>query len=110
MKQTMKLSVSLKATKLKNVAGAFKGQSDPFAVVTILGNQRDSKPQIIGKTEVIKNSLDPDWTTTLRIDYELGEPANLLVKIFDENSKGDNVPTGTASDDWWGHLKELTKV
>ena len=103
MKQTMKLSVSLKATKLKNVAGAFKGQSDPFAVVTILGNQRDSKPQIIGKTEVIKNSLDPDWTTTLRIDYELGEPANLLVKIFDENSKGENVPMGSAIFDV-GHI------
>lgn len=96
MKQTMKLSVSLKATKLKNVAGAFKGQSDPFAVVTLLGNQRDSKPQIIGKTEVIKNTLDPDWITTFTIDYELGEPANLLVKIFDENSKGDNVPMGSA--------------
>lgn len=95
-KDTMKLSVSLKASELKNVSGAFKGQSDPFAVVTLLGNHRDAKPQIIGKTEVIKNTLDPDWVTTFIIDYELGESVNLLVKIFDENSKGDNAPMGSA--------------
>jgi hypothetical protein len=31
---SMKLEVSVHAQKLKNVAGAFKGTSDPFAVVT----------------------------------------------------------------------------
>jgi hypothetical protein len=95
-KDIMKLSISLKASNLKNVAGTFKGQSDPFAVVTLLGNHRDDKPHIIGKTEVIKNTLHPDWVNTFIIDYELGEPVNLLVKIFDENSKGDNVPMGSA--------------
>jgi hypothetical protein len=94
--EIMKLSVSIKASKLKNVAGAFKGQSDPFAVVTLLGNHRGDKPRIIGKTEVIKNNLNPDWVTAFTIDYELGEPANLLIKIFDEVSKGDNKPMGSA--------------
>ena len=86
----MKLGVSFKATNLKNVAGAFKDKSDPFAVITLLRNHHDDKPQIIGKTEVIKNSLDPDWVAIFTVDYELGEPTNILVKIFDEVRKGDN--------------------
>ena len=60
----MKLQVSVKATDLKNVAGAFKGTSDPFAVLTLLAKDRDSKPVILGKTEVVKNSLDADWATS----------------------------------------------
>jgi len=95
-KETMKISVSFKATKLKNVAGALKGKSDPFAVVTLLGNHRDDKPRIIGKTEVVKNTLNPDWVATFTLDYELGEPANVLVKIFDEVRKGDNKSMGSA--------------
>lgn len=95
-KETMKVSVSFKATHLKNIAGAFKGKSDPFAVITLLGNHRDDKPHIIGKTEVIKNTLDPDWVATFTFDYELGEPTNILVKIFDEVRKGDNKPMGSA--------------
>lgn len=96
MPETMKLQISLSASKLKNVAGTFKGVSDPFAVVTLLGNKREDKPRIIGKTEVLKNTLSPDWTTTFQIDYELGQPANLLVKVFDEVKKGDNIPMGSA--------------
>jgi len=92
----MKLNLSLKATQLKNVAGAFKGKSDPFAVVTLLANNREAKPRILGKTEVIKNSLDPDWVTTFTIDYELGQPVNVLVKIFDEVRKGENKSMGSA--------------
>jgi len=96
MPEIMKLQISLRATKLKNVAGAFKGTSDPFAVVTLLGANRGDKPKIVGKTEVIKNTLAPDWVTTFKVDYELGQPANLLIKIFDEVSKGDNKPIGSA--------------
>ena len=46
------LQISIRATKLKNVAGAFKGTSDPFAVVTLLPNNRGAVPKILGKTEV----------------------------------------------------------
>jgi len=47
-KETMKISVSFKASKLKNVAGAFKGKSDPFAVVTLLGTVT-TNPALLGK-------------------------------------------------------------
>lgn len=91
----MKVQISVRASKLENAAGAFKGTSDPFAVITWLGQSREDSPVIIGKTEVIKNTLDPDWTTTFKVDYELGNSVNLLVKIFDKVSDGDNIPMGS---------------
>ena len=45
------IQIALRATKLINVAGAIKGTSDPFAVVTILSNDRQAKSNILGKTE-----------------------------------------------------------
>ena len=43
----------------------------------------------------IKNTLNPDWTTTFAVPYELGTPVNILVKIFDEVRKGDNIEMGS---------------
>jgi len=91
-----RVQISIRATKLPNVAGAFKGTSDPFAVVTLLPNGRDSKPKIVGKTEVIKNTLAPDWAKTFFLDYELGTPVSLLIKVFDEVRKGENIEMGSA--------------
>ena len=48
----MKLRLSLRATNLENVAGLGKGISDPYAVVTVLDNENDAVPEILGKTEV----------------------------------------------------------
>ena len=48
----MKLEISLHASKLKNVAGAFKGTSDPFAVVTHIATTPGAAPAVLGKTEV----------------------------------------------------------
>lgn len=48
----VKLELSFYARKLKNVAGAFKGTSDPFAVVTKVANRAGETPQVLGKTEV----------------------------------------------------------
>jgi hypothetical protein len=48
----MKLEISLHASKLKNVAGAFKGTSDPFAVVTHIATTPGTAPAVLGKTEV----------------------------------------------------------
>jgi hypothetical protein len=48
----MKLELSIHAMQLKNVAGALKGTSDPFAVVTALATKQGDKPVVLGKTEV----------------------------------------------------------
>lgn len=93
----MKLTIQLNATNLPNVAGLFKGISDPFAVVTLLNTTRESKPSIVGETEVQKNTLNPDWSKTFTIEHRLGTPTRILVKIFDRVRKTDkNIPMGSA--------------
>ena len=52
-----RVRVELHAVKLKNVAGAFKGTSDPYAIVTLLANDPREKPVILGKTEVYVYTL-----------------------------------------------------
>lgn len=49
---TNRVRMSIHANGLKNVAGAFKGTSDPFAVVTLLGSSPTEAPTVLGKTEV----------------------------------------------------------
>lgn len=92
----MKLQLSLHALRLSNVAGTFKGKSDPFAVISLLDNERDSQPIILGKTEVIKNNLNPDWTRVFIFNYDFGKPLRIVVNIFDHVRKGDNKPMGSA--------------
>ena len=48
----MKVRLELHAQGLKNVAGLGGGTSDPFAIVTLISNQPNVKPTVLGKTEV----------------------------------------------------------
>mmetsp|Transcript_1708 Transcript_1708/g.1969 ORF Transcript_1708/g.1969 Transcript_1708/m.1969 type:complete len:603 (+) Transcript_1708:113-1921(+) len=92
----MKLELSIHASKLKNVAGLGKGTSDPFAVITEVATASNgAKPKVIGKTEVIKNSLSPHWVKTFPVEYELGTPKKIAISIFDEVRKGNNKPMGS---------------
>jgi hypothetical protein len=50
--KVIKVRLELHAQHLKNVAGFGHGTSDPFAVVTLISNQPNVKPKILGKTEV----------------------------------------------------------
>ena len=70
-----KVRISLWANRL------IKG-SDPYAVVTLLsGNSKDA---VLGRTEVIKNDLNPSWTTTFTTDFEFGKETKFDVEIFYE--------------------------
>jgi len=93
----MKLELSLHASSLKNVAGALRGTSDPFAVITRLATEPGSQAEVIGQTEVIKNSLSPQWVHLVPLDYELGTPFKFAVTIFDENTKRKNKTMGSAA-------------
>jgi Ca2+-dependent lipid-binding protein len=95
----MKVELSLHASKLKNFAGAFKGTSDPFAVVTVIATQPGTRPEVLGKTEVIKNDLSPNWVKVFIVDYELGSTTKVAVTVFDEMKKSDNVAMGAATFD-----------
>jgi hypothetical protein len=93
MMVTVELSISAK--NLKNVAGAFKGKSDPFAVVTQIATSPDSKPRVLGKTEVVKNNTNPHWARVFVFDYQLGSPMKIAINIFDEVRKSDNKNMGS---------------
>lgn len=95
----VKLELSVSAKRLKNVAGAFKGTSDPFAVVTLIATNEDNKPHVLGKTEVVKNNLDPQWAKVFVFDYKLGQPVKLAINVFDEVRKSDNISMGSVTFD-----------
>lgn len=93
-----KVQLTLYATKLKNVAGAFNGKSDPYAVVTLLSaDPNGEQPRILGQTEVIKNNLSPIWIKKFDVDFMLGKPPRVNVGIYDEVKKAKhNKPMGSA--------------
>jgi Ca2+-dependent lipid-binding protein len=94
---TEKVQISIHAQTLKNVAGAFKGKSDPYAVVTLIASEPGQQPTILGKTEVIKNNLSPHWVKTFEIDYEFSKQTRINVGVYDEIRKAKNAkPMGTA--------------
>ena len=50
--KVIKVRLELHAQNLKNVAGFGHGMSDPFAIVTLISNQPNVKPILLGRTEV----------------------------------------------------------
>ena len=95
----MKVELTVHASKLTNVAGLGKGTSDPYAVVTLMATKTGDQPEILGKTEVIKNSLSPNWVKAFPIEYNLGTPMKVAIQIYDEVRKGQNKAMGSATFD-----------
>jgi hypothetical protein len=85
--QTTRVNIKLYASRMKNVAGAFSGTSDPYAVVTLLAGGPKEMPRVLGKTEVIENSLSPDWITQFTVDYKFGKDTRINIAIFDDGHK-----------------------
>jgi len=84
---TTRLQLSLSGKDLKNLSGLFE-MSDPFAVVTYRGSNKDNKPEIIGRTDVVFNNLNPNWSTIIFLDgYKFGVPFYIDVGVFDFDAK-----------------------
>jgi len=82
------------------VAGFMKGTSDPYAVIKSIPNDHlNEKPRVLGKTEVVKNDLNPDWTKTLTINYTPDVPFCVQVKILDKVNDSDDKEMGYATFD-----------
>lgn len=83
--KTVQLSIS--ARKLSSETKDPEENLNTFAVVTALSNGHGAHPEILGKTEIIENSSNPDWKTNFYIDFELqkegSKPTFILIKIFD---------------------------
>jgi hypothetical protein len=83
MPPTSRLQLSLSAKDLKNLAG-FMNVSDPFAVVTVRGDNPDNVPIVAGETEVVYNNLSPSWASVVIIDgYKFGVPFYIETGVFD---------------------------
>ena len=81
-----KLRLTLQATDLNNVAGSWKGTSDPYAEVTLLTS--DGRELKLGTTEVVKNNLSPEWISSFSFDRSTAEETSIIkVSIFDEVTK-----------------------
>ena len=90
----MKLQLSVFAEGLSGFGGNL------FAVVAQIHSETNKKPTPIGKTEVIKNTAEPDWTKVFILeDFELGKPMYILITIRDKNAQsnlGANKGVGSA--------------
>lgn len=90
-----KLQLTLHASGLKNVAGVGKGISDPYAEVKLIASgSSEDQGQLLGRTEVIKNSLSPEWTTSFIFDHSFGKEACIKVSVVDKVRKGSGIPMG----------------
>lgn len=55
--------------------------------MTQLPSNPNDKPAVLGETEVIRNTLSPEWTTTIRLpEYEMGSPTCVAVSIYDHSN------------------------
>jgi hypothetical protein len=83
----MKLQLSVFAQDLKAAGGC-----NPFAVVAQAHPELDKEPTVIGKTEVLRNTKDPDWTQIFILnDFQLGKPMHIIVTIHDESSNNESL-------------------
>mmetsp|Transcript_8677 Transcript_8677/g.12808 ORF Transcript_8677/g.12808 Transcript_8677/m.12808 type:complete len:283 (+) Transcript_8677:63-911(+) len=63
------------------------GKSDPFALIRIV--RGDEEPEELGRTEVIRNTLDPRWLKTFIIDYDEEVPTAITVTIYDKEEDSE---------------------
>ena len=94
MRQKVNLFVS--GRKLKNLDTFSK--SDP---ICILFEQRDGDWKMIGRTECIENTLNPDFETSFTVDYYFEKAQNFRFVMID----GDGVYTDTSDYDEIGSVE-----
>ena len=61
--------------------------SDP-EVHVYMKNSKDAKYFLIGKTEMIDNNLNPDFTTTFNLDFFFEKQQYLKFEVYDVDQKG----------------------
>jgi len=70
------------------------GTADPYAVVTHIATAPGETPKVIGKTEVVENTLSPTLAESFVFDYDLGTPCRLAVSVFHRRSNGGSESMG----------------
>jgi len=86
----MKVSLRLSCKNLKNLDTFSK--SDPWIIVKLQDN--NGHYQNVGKTETINNNLNPEFATTLTVDFFFEKHQKMAFKVLDGDGKEED-----ASDD-----------
>ncbi|VDN29482.1 unnamed protein product [Gongylonema pulchrum] len=85
-----RISLSFSATNLLD-RDAFS-KSDPMCVVFLsTGPLNDNKFREVGRTEVIQNSLNPEWKETVEVDYFFEETQRIKFEIYDIDSRSSKL-------------------
>jgi Copine/C2 domain len=82
--------LSLHTEHLKNATGSslHGSVSSPYAIVTRLSQTiENTRPTILGTTEVCQNNLSPQWTKTIAVDFSFSTVNRVHVNIFDYNGE-----------------------
>jgi hypothetical protein len=81
---SMKVDLSISGRKLKDLD--FFSKSDPMCILYEMDNGNWKK---VGQTEMINNNLNPDFKTTLRVDYWFERAQSLKFVMIDGDGSGD---------------------
>ncbi|KAE9553783.1 hypothetical protein FO519_003004 [Halicephalobus sp. NKZ332] len=89
MAPSREMNPNAPATKLDNLKDRdVFSKSDPLCVIFEAIHMKDSKKQFgeIGRTECVKNCLNPEWNTKVNLDYFFEERQRMKFEIFDIDS------------------------
>jgi len=88
LKTQVEIHISCKNLQDKDVLS----KSDPLAVLFVERNNNGSKSWIeFGRTEVIQNNLNPEFSKSIQIDYNFEEYQKLKFEIYDFDSTSNTL-------------------
>ncbi|XP_069156734.1 copine-8 isoform X5 [Procambarus clarkii] len=82
-----KVELTIEAKNLKNRDVLSK--SDPLCILYMKETGQDSFYEV-GRTEMIKDSLNPQWVRAIEVDYRFEERQILKFSVYDWDSKSTN--------------------
>jgi Ca2+-dependent lipid-binding protein len=74
--------------KLKDMD--FVGKSDPYVRVSVK-TKKDLQYRKIGETEILKENLNPDFTTGIKAEYLFELHQDVKIEVYDDDGKKDDL-------------------
>uniref|UniRef100_A0A0K0EP16 C2 domain-containing protein n=1 Tax=Strongyloides stercoralis TaxID=6248 RepID=A0A0K0EP16_STRER len=81
--QPSQVMVTISAKNIRDDAS--DAVPDPYCIVSLSESGASKKGyQEIGRTEVIWNCLNPEWSTKIKLDYKFSERQRLMFEVYDK--------------------------
>ncbi|KAH0866550.1 hypothetical protein HID58_083761 [Brassica napus] len=100
------IELSLSASNL--IDRDITSKSDPMAVMYL--RKKDGNLEEVGRTEVILNSLNPNWIEKITVSFQFETVQTLVFHVFDVDTRYHNVPVKTLKLKEQDYLGEATCV